>query len=171
MARFHVGSDGDIHEDDSAFETMAGLNSSPAVATSATRSLSSSDSTATPGKKICSACGKNVAGEKRFKDAEGRYWCYDCGIEDHIRKHPDEGIACPDCQGKFPPSQLMEFEGQRFCQTCTHKRKKQKKREEARIAAAAAEAAAQQLRYKLLIAGVVVFVLAAVGLAIWAIAG
>ena len=36
--------------------------------------------------KVCVACGKDVAGQKRFKDAQGRYWCYDCGVDDHVRK-------------------------------------------------------------------------------------
>src|SRR4051794_26560572 len=41
---------------------------------------------ATKSGKVCVACGKDVAGQKRFKDAQGRYWCYDCGVEDHLRK-------------------------------------------------------------------------------------
>ena len=35
---------------------------------------------ATGGKhaKACCVCGTNLAGEKRYKDHEGRYWCCDC---------------------------------------------------------------------------------------------
>ena len=117
--------------------------------------------------KVCCACGRNVSGQKRFKDAEGRYWCYDCGVEDHVRKHPEDGIACADCGGHFAPSKLTSFDDEVYCDPCLGKVKARKKREEARIAAAAAEARAQEVRYKMLLAALTTVVVIAVAFAIW----
>ena len=36
--------------------------------------------------KRCVACGKDVAGAKRMKDSQGRYWCVDCGMADQRKK-------------------------------------------------------------------------------------
>ena len=124
---------------------------------------------AAAGEKLCCACGKDVAGHKRFKDAEGRYWCYDCGVEDHIRKHPEDGLACAECGGKFPPSKLTSFEDDVYCEPCLTKKKSQRKREEARIAAAAEEARAQERRRKLLVITVTLLALLAVAWAIWTV--
>ena len=118
--------------------------------------------------KICCSCGKNVQGQKRFKDAMGRYWCYDCGVEDHIAKHPEDGIACASCGGKFSPSKLVEFDDDVYCEPCVTKKRQQKKRDEARIAAAAAEAREQEKRRKMMLIGAAVLAVVAVGLAVWA---
>ena len=122
-----------------------------------------------PGTKVCCACGKDVAGQKRFKDAEGRYWCYDCVVEDHIRKHPEDGIACAECGAKFSPSKLLSFEDDVYCEGCLTKKKAQKKREHARIVAAAEEARAQEKRRKLLMITVTILALLAVAWAIWTV--
>src|ERR1041384_7680768 len=52
---------------------------------------------AAPGVKICCICGADVAGKQRMKDREGRYFCYDCGVEDSKRKHGEAGEMCADC--------------------------------------------------------------------------
>ena len=135
-----------------------------------TTALSDAPGTARTGDataKVCCACGKNVTGQNRFKDAEGRYWCYDCGVEDHVRKHPEDGIACADCGGHFPPSKLTSFDDEIYCDPCLGKIKARKKREEARIAAASAEARAQEVRYKLFLAALMTGVVIAVALAAW----
>ena len=121
--------------------------------------------------KICCACGKNVAGQKRFKDAEGRYWCYDCGVEDHIAKHPEDGIACASCGGKFAPSKLVQFDDEVYCEPCVAKVRLQKKREEARIAAAAEEARRQERRRKMMMVGAAVLAIVGVGIAVWTTMG
>jgi predicted RNA-binding Zn-ribbon protein involved in translation (DUF1610 family) len=36
--------------------------------------------------KRCVACGRDVAGTKRMKDSQGRYWCVDCGEADLKKK-------------------------------------------------------------------------------------
>jgi hypothetical protein len=36
--------------------------------------------------KRCVACGRDVAGTKRMKDSQGRYWCVNCGEADLAKK-------------------------------------------------------------------------------------
>jgi hypothetical protein len=121
--------------------------------------------------KICCSCGKNVVGQKRFKDADGRYWCYDCGVEDHIAKHPEDGIACAECGGKFAPSKLVRFDDEVYCEPCVTKKQQQKKREEHRKAAVEQEARDQEKRRKMMLIGAVVVAVVCVALAIWATMG
>jgi hypothetical protein len=119
--------------------------------------------------KVCVSCGKNVVGQKRFKDAEGRYWCYDCGVEDHIARHPEAGIACADCGAKLAPSKLVEFEDDVYCEPCVTKKRQQKKREEHRIAAAAEEAREQEKRRKMILIGAAAVAVVGIAVAIWAV--
>jgi hypothetical protein len=119
--------------------------------------------------KLCCHCGKSVSGQKRFKDAQGRYWCYECGVEDHVRKHPEDGIACATCNGKFAPSQLSEIDDEVYCEPCAAKLKLQKKREQARIHAAEEEARAAQKRHKLMLIGGIAVAVVGVAVAIVAL--
>lgn len=121
--------------------------------------------------KLCCACGKNVAGHKRFKDAEGRYWCYDCGVEDHIAKHPEDGIACADCGGKFAPSKLVQFDDEVYCEPCVTKKRQAKKREEQRKAAVEQEAREQERRRKMTLIAAAVVAVVGIGIAIWTMMG
>jgi hypothetical protein len=146
-----------MHE---TIETTALTDHAEGVPTAAAPSAPSSG-------KACCACGKDVAGQKRFKDAQGRYWCYDCGVEDHVRKHPEEGVACAKCGEKFAPTKLLDFENAAYCEPCLTKQKASRKREQMRIAAAAEEARQQERRRKLALITTVVLVLAACALAVW----
>ena len=119
--------------------------------------------------KVCCQCGKSVSGQKRFKDAQGRYWCYECGVEDHVRKHPEDGIACATCGGKFAPSQLTEIDDDVYCETCATKLKQQKKREQARIHAAEEEARAAEKRHKLMLIGGIAVAVIGIAVAIIAV--
>ena len=121
--------------------------------------------------KLCCACGKDVAGQKRFKDAEGRYWCYDCGVEDHVRKHPEDGIACAGCGEKFAPSHLHEFDDDVYCDPCLKKIQAARKREIARKAAAAEEARLQEKHRKMLLIGAGAVAVIGVAAALWATMG
>lgn len=103
--------------------------------------------------KVCRACGVNVSGKKRMKDADGQYWCYDCGMEDTVRKHPDQAVECFECHERFAPSKLVDFDGKMVCPTCDGKLRQVKKRAEARIAAAAEEARQQEVRKKQIMIG------------------
>ena|SRR5688572_16927039 len=153
MAQRHAsGRPGEMHDtvETTALSGNAGAASSPSGV-----------------EKVCCSCGKNVSGQKRFKDAMGRYWCYDCGVEDHIAKHPEDGIACATCGGKFAPSKLVQFDDEVYCEPCVAKKKLQKKRDEARIAAAAEEARQQEKRRKMMLIGASALAVVAVGLAAW----
>jgi len=151
----HVGRPGDLHE---TVETTA-LADHPAPAPA--------KGTKGSQQKLCCACGKDVAGQKRFKDVQGRYWCYECGVEDHVRKHPEEAIACSKCTEKFAPTKLFEFEGATYCEACLTKVKSAKKREQQRIAAVAEEARRQQQHRKMFAIGAGAAVAAACGVAAW----
>ena len=88
-------------------------------------------------------------------------------MEDHVRKHPDEGVACAKCGGKFAPTKLIEFEQAAYCEPCLAKAKASKKREQMRLAAAAEEARRQEQRRKLFAIGAGAAVLVACGVAAW----
>ncbi len=69
------------------------------------------------GQKVCVQCGKDVAHEKRMKDASGAYWCIDCGQKDSARKH-GRAVQCPDCHEKFPRDNMQAFDGTPLCEKC-----------------------------------------------------
>jgi len=70
-------------------------------------------------KKACCECGIDVSGRKRMKDSQGRYWCYECGTADQMRKGKgSNGSLCPDCSQMFPPVKLMKHENQYVCPDC-----------------------------------------------------
>jgi hypothetical protein len=118
--------------------------------------------TPTASEKICVACGKDVAGKKRFKDSAGQYWCYDCGVRDSVQRHPEEGTECPDCHGKFAPVDMVEMEGKQYCKPCGEKRAVTIKREKARLARVEAEAREEaEHRKRMMIGGALAAVLAA----------
>ncbi|HLL88597.1 MAG TPA: hypothetical protein VK324_04785 [Tepidisphaeraceae bacterium] len=108
----------------------------------------------TPGRKRCCTCGKDVAGQTRYKDGHGRYWCYDCGMDDHVRKHPEEAVPCEGCGEKLSPTKLAAVDNKRVCGRCAEKVAAQKKRDAARHARAEAQAReADARRRTLLVAG------------------
>jgi hypothetical protein len=112
--------------------------------------------------KICCVCGVDLKGKTRFKDSDGKYWCYECGMADSMRKHP---VPCPDCKRSFMQGDMGEFKGVWVCKECLVKRQQAFKRDQARKAAAEEEErrleAAQ--RRKMMIIVVVVGVLAIYG--------
>jgi hypothetical protein len=106
--------------------------------------------------KFCCVCGKNVAGEERFKDKLGRYWCYDCGKADSEKKHSNDLVNCADCGQPQKRADLIQFDQLKLCDHCNKKRVWAARREKARIAAAEQEAReAEQRRQRMMIAAVV----------------
>ena len=154
------------HRDASGPTSSAG-HMHETIETTALAEPAGSASAASSSAKSCCACGKDVAGQKRFKDAQGRYWCYDCGVEDHVRKHPEEAIACAKCTEKFAPTKLFDFEGATYCEACLAKVKSSKKREQMRIAAVAEEARRQHQHRKMFAIGAGAVAAAACGAAAW----
>jgi predicted RNA-binding Zn-ribbon protein involved in translation (DUF1610 family) len=82
--------------------------------------LTTSDSRVTGGpQKFCCECGIDVTRRKRMKDSQGRYWCYECGTADQMRKgRSSTGSLCPDCMQTFPPVKLMRHENTYVCPEC-----------------------------------------------------
>ena len=113
------------------------------------------------GIKHCCVCGADVAGRKRYKDHDGRYWCEECKA---AGREPGDGIPCADCHLATPPADLVEHGAMRLCKACDTKRKHAEKREKARIAAALEEARQEERHRKhLKIAAGVAIVLALAG--------
>jgi hypothetical protein len=131
----------------------------------------SSDGVETPvtSEKICVACGKDVAGKKRFKDSAGQYWCYECGVRDSVQRHPEEGTECPDCKGRFAPVDMVELEGKQYCKPCSEKRAIAIKREKARQARAEQEAREEAQRRKMMMIGGGIAAVVAAGVALYVI--
>ena len=74
--------------------------------------------------KICHKCGKNVAGQPREKDHEGRYWCIPCSKEDKLhRLHMDSGI-CEGCGESPGKAALVLIGGQSLCAACRRRKYK-----------------------------------------------
>src|SRR5687768_6218877 len=117
--------------------------------------------------KFCCVCGKNVAGEERFKDKLGRYWCYDCGKADSEKKHSNDLVNCQDCGQAQKRGDLVQFEHLKLCDHCNKKRVWAARREKARIAAAEQEAReAEQRKQRMMIAAIVAVVMM-VAFGIW----
>lgn len=70
--------------------------------------------------KTCRICGKDVTGQKRYKDTLG-YWCIDCHKDE--KKQRTAGQArCTSCGRMFPREKLLETELDRLCSTCNKER-------------------------------------------------
>ena len=126
--------------------------SSVGVSDSIAADESSAGAPATGGKhaKACCVCGTNLAGEKRYKDHEGRYWCCDCAKADADKKLP---ATCPDCNQQLTAGDLSDFEGQKLCHECIGKRQHAAKRAAQRKAAAEEEARVQQKQHRMVLSG------------------
>jgi hypothetical protein len=98
--------------------------------------------------KLCTVCGNDVAGKKRVKDAEGRYFCDPCFATRASAPHvslgttqpaapADDGIldlapepkkaeepmfGCAGCKKLVPQRQVRNVDGEFLCSTCASKR-------------------------------------------------
>jgi hypothetical protein len=70
------------------------------------------------GTKTCCKCGADVTHVKRMKDAQGRYWCYDCGAADAMHRDPHSLVICPTCKKAFAPSRMVKDGDIFICATC-----------------------------------------------------
>lgn len=67
--------------------------------------------------KLCVQCKADVTHSKRMKDSQGKYWCPSCAKEDSKKKHTSK-VACADCRGKYPPTEVQTIEGEVVCNNC-----------------------------------------------------
>jgi formylmethanofuran dehydrogenase subunit E len=81
-------------------------------------------STQTSVSKTCCKCGKDVAGQPREKDHEGRYWCVPCSKADKLHQlHIESGI-CEGCGESPGKAALMLIGGQSLCAACRRRKYK-----------------------------------------------
>jgi hypothetical protein len=73
--------------------------------------------------KTCVQCGKNLNGQKRMKDSQGRYWCLECGEADQKKKAASAAAVganiCSGCGDTFPAHQLQAWGSKRLCPKCS----------------------------------------------------
>jgi hypothetical protein len=72
--------------------------------------------------KSCVSCGKNLNGQKRMKDSQGRYWCMECGAEDQRKKliaGSGGANACSACGQTFPGHLLSKWGSRQLCPGCS----------------------------------------------------
>lgn len=72
-------------------------------------------------KKICTLCGKDVAGQPRVKDREGRYYCLACDEAEKDRLHGGR-FPCAECKRFFRRDKLMEHGSDLVCEPCAQLR-------------------------------------------------
>ena len=75
-------------------------------------------STTVAGSKLCCKCGIDVAGKKRLKDHQGRYWCPDCSASDEKRKRLIDGGICAMCGEQFHGHELSVIADATYCKRC-----------------------------------------------------
>jgi hypothetical protein len=75
-------------------------------------------STTVAGSKLCCKCGVDVAGRKRLKDHQGRYWCPECSQSDEKRKRLIEGGICAVCGEAFHGHELSVIADATYCKRC-----------------------------------------------------
>lgn len=71
--------------------------------------------------KVCCQCSEPLAGKKRMKDHEGRYWCMDCGERDRQKRLQTikaPGDLCAACHQKFPENKLQKWGHMLYCPKC-----------------------------------------------------
>jgi hypothetical protein len=53
-----------------------------------------------------------------MKDAQGRYWCYDCGAADEMHRDPGSLVICPTCKKAYSPSRMVRHGELFICMAC-----------------------------------------------------
>ena len=66
--------------------------------------------------KVCCKCGKDLTGQKRFKDSLG-YWCEACHFSEK-REEDVKHVPCDSCGRYVEPRKLTEYENIMICTRC-----------------------------------------------------
>ena len=82
-------------------------------------------STTTTGAKLCCKCGADVAGKKRLKDHDGRYWCAECNAADQKKQKLLAGGICAGCGEAFHGPGLTLIGDNTYCKPCLKVRARQ----------------------------------------------
>lgn len=67
--------------------------------------------------KTCSVCGKNLTGQPRVKDREGRYYCIPCDDAEKDRLAGGRA-ACAECKRIFRRDKLIDHGSDLVCEPC-----------------------------------------------------
>lgn len=94
----------------------------------ATATMSDASASMSAGHKLCCKCGADVTRAKRMKDHLQRYWCYDCGAADQLKRGSGLALKCPDCNHHFPPTKMLKHREEYVCETCHDARVNRKRR-------------------------------------------
>jgi hypothetical protein len=107
------------------------------------------------GHKFCCKCGADVTHAKRMKDHLRRYWCYECGAADQLKRGAGLALKCPDCNHHFPPTKMLKHREEYVCETCHDARTKRKRRGGAGVAAGGGSSIAKVLVTFLIVGAIV----------------
>ena len=100
------------------------------------------------GHKFCCVCGADVTHAKRMKDHTGRYWCYECGAADQMKKGQALSLRCPSCERNFPVAKMVKINTDYICQECVEKGKTKVKHKPARNGSASSSAPAHKAQHE-----------------------
>ena len=92
----------------------------------ATATMSDASASMSAGHKLCCKCGADVSHAKRMKDHLHRYWCYDCGAADQLKRGSGLALKCPDCNHHFPPTKMLKHGEEYICEACHEHRAKRR---------------------------------------------
>ena len=81
--------------------------------------------------KACRLCGKDLTGQKRFKDVHG-YYCVPCNDEEKLRLNQGR-VPCKVCGKLVRPENLTDYEGTAMCPKCHEERIESRKEQMKRI--------------------------------------
>ena len=113
------------------------------------------------GLKICRVCGKNVEGEKRYKDSLG-YWCLACHKAEKASQVAGKK-RCTECGRMIDQNKLIECDTERLCYTCNRNRNAQR-RQILRKAAKGRVYRLQEQKQLLVLLGIFLVLLLIIGL-------
>jgi hypothetical protein len=72
--------------------------------------------------KVCCVCGKDVSGQRRFKDHRG-YWCEVCHRDDARKSGKVIKMRCPECKNTVAENLMAEYDGRMLCGGCASQHK------------------------------------------------
>lgn len=73
-------------------------------------------------RKSCYVCGADLAGQRRYKDRNGKYWCSKCRASDAQQKTAVKIYCCVDCGRSVDPAKLTDFRDIKLCSSCLAER-------------------------------------------------
>ena len=73
-------------------------------------------------RKSCYVCGADLAGQRRYKDRNGKYWCATCRAAEAQQKTSAKVNSCDDCGRSFDPRKLTDFRDIKLCSSCLAER-------------------------------------------------